>query len=95
MSSTLNFSLKKSTLNAFWSKVMLLQISVGTELNSFIPSSSVAVNSFSAINDNSRLLLFLTPSGLFVSCFNGYKLRSLNEVFKTKTLLLLLTSKYF
>ena len=57
ISSTLNFSLKKFTLNAFWSNVILLQISVGTELNSLRPVSSTDVNSFSAINDDSILLL--------------------------------------
>jgi hypothetical protein len=55
MSSTLNFSLKKLTLKAFWSKVILLQSSVGTELNSLYPTSSIEVNCVSTFPDKSTL----------------------------------------
>ena len=97
MSLSLNFSLKKSTLKAFWSKVILSQtLLLDNDLNCFIPLSSIDVSSVSAFPDNLTLDWFsdATPLKLFVSCFNGYNLRLLNELFKTKTLLLLLVSKY-
>ena len=97
MSLSLKFSLKKLTLKAFWSKVTLSQtLLLDNDLNCFIPLSSIDVSLFSEVADNLTLefSVYVTPLKLFVSCFNGYKLRLLNELFKTKTLLLLLVSKY-
>ena len=88
ISSMLNFSLKNSTVKAFWSNVILLHNSVGTELNSFNPFSKIVFKSFSASTDNLALLSTSLPSTLFVNCFNCFNLIFLNDSFKTSTLLL-------
>ena len=88
MSSTLNFSLKKSTLNAFWSKVILLQTLLLDNDPKFLSAvSNIGVNLFSAV----CAVALLEVLSLFEIFFNCDNLMFLNDSLSIKVLVL---SKY-